>query len=289
MTFIDRGKGSPLVLIPGIQGRWEYLEPAIDALAESFRVLTFPLSGEQGCEAAVDSTIGMDNDMHQAEVVLDRLGIRRATICGISFGGLPAIRFAAMHPERTSALVLVSTPGPGWRLRPRHRFYARWPRLFGPLFLAESPFRLRAELVAALPTLGARWRFARWQLGTLIRAPLSLGRMATRAALMSSVDLVDDCARITAPTLVVAGEHELDRVLRVEGTPAYVKLISGARSVVLERTGHLGSVTRPEAFASIVGDFLRHPCGAGVRACDRERKAEALRHTSDAATLDASL
>ena len=263
MALIDLGNGPPLVLIPGIQGRWEYLEPAIDALAELFRVLTFPLSGEQGCEATVDSTIGIDNDAHQVEAVLDRLGIRRATICGISFGGLPAIRFAAMHPERTSALVLVSTPGPGWRLRPRHCFYARWPRLFGPLFLAESPFRLRAELAAALPTLRGRWRFARWQLGTLIRAPLSLGRMATRASLMTSVDLLDDCVRVTAPTLVVAGEQALDRVLRVEGTPAYVKLISGARSVVLERTGHLGSVTRPELFASIVCDFLDRSGRAG--------------------------
>ena len=254
--IIDIGNGSPLVLIPGIQGRWEYLQPAIDALAESFRVMTFPLCGEPGREGSVDSALGIDDDAHLVEAVLDHLGIRQATICGISFGGLPAIRFAAMHPERTSALVLVSTPGPGWRPRPRHRLYARWPRLLGPLFLAESPFRLRAELVAALPTWNARWRFARWQLGTLIRAPLSLERMATRAALMSSVDLSNDCARITAPTLVVAGQHDLDRVLRVEGTPAYVKLIAGARFVVLERTGHLGSVTRPDAFASIVYEFV---------------------------------
>ena len=33
MDIIDRGSGPPLVLIPGLQGRWEYLRPAVDALS----------------------------------------------------------------------------------------------------------------------------------------------------------------------------------------------------------------------------------------------------------------
>ena len=30
--MIDGNSDSPLVLIPGIQGRWEWMEPAVDAL-----------------------------------------------------------------------------------------------------------------------------------------------------------------------------------------------------------------------------------------------------------------
>ena len=40
MTIVDRGRGLPVVLIPGVQGRWEYLRPAVDALAGICRVLT---------------------------------------------------------------------------------------------------------------------------------------------------------------------------------------------------------------------------------------------------------
>ncbi|PYR01316.1 MAG: alpha/beta hydrolase, partial [Acidobacteria bacterium] len=36
MQIIEYGGGDPLVLIPGIQGRWEYMRPAIEALAASF-------------------------------------------------------------------------------------------------------------------------------------------------------------------------------------------------------------------------------------------------------------
>jgi len=253
--LIDIGQGPPLVLIPGIQGRWEYMRPAVDALATSFRTLTFPLCGERGATSPVPE-LGLDNYVRQVTDALDRAKVERATICGISFGGLPAIRFAARHPERTSSLILASVPGANWRLRPRHRLYARAPWLFGPLFLAESPFRLHAELRSAFPQAGERWRFLRWQLGSLVRAPLSPARMAERAALISNADLLDDCAKVVAPTLIVTGERGLDRVVQVDATMAYLKLIAGARHATLAGTGHLGSITRPESFATLVREFV---------------------------------
>jgi pimeloyl-ACP methyl ester carboxylesterase len=256
MGLIDIGKGPPLVLIPGIQGRWEYVRPAIDALAASFRTLTFPLCGERGCDTPAGPEAGLGNYVRQVTAALDRAEIERAAICGISFGGLPAIRFAAQHPERTSALILASVPGTNWRLRPRHQIYARAPWLFGPLFLAESPFRLHSELQSAFPSSSARLRFVRWQLGNLVRFPLSTTRMAGRAALITSADLLDDCARITAPTLVVTGERDLDRVVRVDATMGYLQLIAGSRHATIERTGHLGSITRPDVFATLVREFV---------------------------------
>ncbi|MEO8258530.1 MAG: alpha/beta hydrolase [Acidobacteriota bacterium] len=271
MVVIDTGNGPPLVLVPGIQGRWEYVRPALDALAASFRTLTFPLCGERGAGGSADPDRGLDPYVQQIAGALDRAGIARAVICGISFGGLPAIRFAAQYPHRTSALILASVPGPSWQLRPRHRFYARAPWLFGPLFLAESPFRLSGELRSAFPNAAARRRFLGWQLGTLARAPLSPARMAGRAALIASARLSDDCARITAPTLIVTGEQHLDRVVPVDGTREYLQLIAGAQQTTLEHSGHLGSITRPELFATLVRDFAaagrqrqEGPAGAGA-------------------------
>ena len=40
MDIVDRGSGPPLVLIPGLQGRWEYARPTVDALSAFFRVIT---------------------------------------------------------------------------------------------------------------------------------------------------------------------------------------------------------------------------------------------------------
>src|SRR5438874_403911 len=150
MYVIEHGQGSPLVLVPGIQGRWEYMRPAIEALAASFRVITFPLCGEPDSKRDVDPAMGLDNYAAQILTVLDASGIERATICGVSFGGLVALRFGACHRDRVAALVLASTPAPVWRLRRRHQVYVRVPWMFGPVFLAEAPWRLRAEIRAAM-------------------------------------------------------------------------------------------------------------------------------------------
>jgi hypothetical protein len=70
------------------------------------------------------------------------------------------------------------------------------------------------------------------------------------------MDVGPDCHRITAPTLIVTGEPGLDHVVPVEGSSEYVRRIANARAVVLERTGHLGSITRPEAFTDVLREFI---------------------------------
>jgi len=244
MEFVDRGSGPPLVLIPGLQGRWEYLRPAVDALSQSFRVLTFSLPSSD-----------LDGYAGQIAAMMTAAQVERATICGVSFGGLVAVRFAASYPARCAALILASTPKPRLRLRQRHQLYLRAPWIFGPIFLAETPFRLNPEICAAIPDATARRRFSMRSLRTALSAPVSLTQMAARARMISMEDVTPDCTRITAPTLVVTGEAHLDHVVPVEGSSEYLRLIPNARGAVLERTGHLGSITRPDAFAGLVRAF----------------------------------
>jgi pimeloyl-ACP methyl ester carboxylesterase len=257
IATVERGAGPPLVLIPGIQGRWEYARPTVEALAAQFRVVTFSLGGRSKSGRGI-----FGSEVDRLAAVLDAQHIERAVLCGISYGGLVATRFAAIRPERTAALVLASTPGPEWHLRPRHLFYARWPWLFGPLFLFETPFRLRAELAAALPRRHERRAFMTWQVRTILSAPVSLLEMAARARELPLPDIQSDCARVIAPTLIVTGEQELDRVVPASGTASYVRLIPGARHVVLERTGHQGTITRPAVFADMVHAFVRQAAEA---------------------------
>jgi len=238
-------KRTPLVLVPGIQGRWEYMRPAVEALSAHFDVITFSLRGDR-----------LDDYVDQVRRGLDDREIDRAVICGVSFGGIVALRFAALYPERTRALVMVSTPGPGWHLRPRHDFYARWPRVFGPLFLAESPWRLRKELRATFANRRDRRSYKSRVLRTFLSAPVSLRSMAARARMIEGASVGDDCARVTAPTLIVTGEPRLDRVVPVDGSSEYTRLIRGAKATTIERTGHLGTVTRSDVFARLVRAFV---------------------------------
>ena len=256
--MIVKGTGQPLVLIPALQGRWEYMRPAVDALSASFRVLTFSLDDADASRdrSAEAEGRGLDQYADYVASLLSHASAERAIACGVSFGGLVAVRFAARFPARCEALILASTPRPVLRLRPRHQVYLRAPWIFGPIFIAETPWRLRPEIRTAIPDAKERRRFSFRSLQTALGAPVSLSRMAARARMITTEDVAPDCARIAAPTLVVTGEPHLDHVVPVEGSSEYVRLIPDARAVVLERTGHLGTVTRPDAFAAIVRGFI---------------------------------
>jgi pimeloyl-ACP methyl ester carboxylesterase len=274
MEISEFGSGPALVLLPGLDGRREFVRPAADALARSFRVLALSLCGEPGSGERFDPALGFENYTRQVLSVLDRLRLDRAIVCGISFGGRAAIRFAAVHPDRTAALIVASTPGPNFHLRPRHRLYLRTPYLFGPLFFVESPQRLRPELAATFPDLQRRLRFTRQQLARFLSAPLSPSRMAARARLVDATSVEADCASISAPTLIVTGEPALDRVVNVADTSTYTARIAGSQHRILATTGHLGPITRPDAFAAIVRDFV-DSCGSHMTAGRQSDRATA--------------
>ncbi|HEX5070634.1 MAG TPA: alpha/beta hydrolase, partial [Vicinamibacterales bacterium] len=147
MNLIDQGRGAPVLLIPGIQGRWEWMKPTVQALAAQCRVLTFSLADEPSAGADLGAT-GFDGYVAQVRQALDQARLERAVICGMSYGGLIAAALAARHPERVSGLVLASALPPSWQLNDRARFYLRAPRLLAPFFCLAS-VRLYPEIAAA--------------------------------------------------------------------------------------------------------------------------------------------
>lgn len=260
MTIVDAGAGSPLVLIPGVQGRWEWMRPAVDALAAHMRVLTFSLADEPTAHARFDPHDGIGSYVEQVREALDEAGIERAAICGVSFGGLVAAAFAARYPARTTSLVLVSALPPSWTPDSRIRFFLRAPRLLSPLFVAGS-VRLFPEIAAASGGVGPGLRPAirhGWNALTHLFSP---SRMAGRARMVAGLDLTG-LAQCDQPTLVITGEPALERVVPVASTLEYARLCPQARVVTLGRTGHLGSITRPDAFAALVVPFVQQAANA---------------------------
>jgi pimeloyl-ACP methyl ester carboxylesterase len=254
MEIIDVGSGPPIVVIPGIQGRWEWMKPGIDALARECRVITFSLAND-----AADFSAYVD----QVAEAMDARGLERAAICGVSYGGLIATAFAARYPERTAGLLLVSALPPSWRPDRRVRFYLRAPRLLSPLFCIAS-VRMYREIAAAHDSVAAGVTAALrhgWNAATHMFSP---GSMARRVHMLAGLDLDADLSRIDGPVLVVTGDEGLDCVVPVRLTREYLTLFPHARVQMIRRTGHLGLLTRPAEFTRIVAPFVAEAAGAAA-------------------------
>jgi pimeloyl-ACP methyl ester carboxylesterase len=74
--------------------------------------------------------------------------------------------------------------------------------------------------------------------------------------LAESVQLDRPLTDVHVPTLVVTGDDGLDSVVPVPMTEEYMRIWPHAERVTLARTGHIGLVTRPDAFAAAVGSFV---------------------------------
>jgi 3-oxoadipate enol-lactonase len=251
-----QGSGPPLVVIPGVQGRWEWFRPGLDALSKYCRTVSYSLCGDSGSGARFAPADGFDNFVRQLDGIFERCQIARAALCGVSYGGFIAVRYAAVRPDRVSAVVLASAPSPGWTPNTRQQRYLASPWRSAPSFILTSPGRLFPEIHAAYDTWPQRIGFAAAHAARAAFHPLIPSRVAQRVAVQQSTDMTADCQAVRAPALVIAGEPDLDRVVPVSATRRYADLIPNARFVTLERTGHLGIVTRPRRFAELVGEFV---------------------------------
>ena len=92
--MVDVGAGAPLVLIPGIQGRWEWMRPSVDALARDNRVNRVLSAGRTWCRQSVRCTRNV-----RSVRPVSRRSARRPRRGGgdsvrVSYGGLIALRYA---------------------------------------------------------------------------------------------------------------------------------------------------------------------------------------------------
>ena len=254
MNVIDRGTGTPVVLVPGIQGRWEWMQPAVDALSRHCRVITFSLADEPTSGAFFDEASGFDCYVRQVNDALAAAAVSSAIICGISYGGLIAAAFGARHPERTRGVIVVSAIPPSWTPDARVRFLMRAPRVLSPVFCINS-LRLFGEMVAAREGVVSALSFAVRHLAAVVRHPFSPVLMSRRVRLLDGNTLEAELAHLRVPALVVTGQAELDRVVPVSLTRDYLRLWPHAGGTAIARSGHLGSITRPEEFAELVVRF----------------------------------
>lgn len=96
-----------VVLIHGTGGSVSWWDPVLPALADRY-VVRVDLLGH-GRSAKPDSGYGMAEQGHRVGAVLDRLGVRHATVVGHSTGGYVATELATQRRDLVTAIGLIGT------------------------------------------------------------------------------------------------------------------------------------------------------------------------------------
>jgi pimeloyl-ACP methyl ester carboxylesterase len=237
MYYEVHGEGSPLVLLHGgmltIDLNFAGLIPT---LAGRHQVIGVELQGH-GRTADIEREITPAALASDVVGLLDELGIGRAHVLGHSMGAAVVLELAVRHPDRVRSIVPISAS-----VRPD----GMHEDLTDPAKQATS---------TRMPT---PQDFTEFRDAYLRLSPHPEHFDDFLAALSSSnADLQgwsdDELAGITAPALLVMGDHDF---VTVDHAALMQRLIPGARLAILPGTTHMQVTRRADYLLPMLADFL---------------------------------
>jgi pimeloyl-ACP methyl ester carboxylesterase len=216
-----------------------------ERLASFSRLVTFDKRG-MGLSERVEAGT-MEDRMDDVRAILDAIGSERAHIMGVSEGGLLAELFAASHPHRSQALILV-----GAEVREENDDEWRWGdgtrEWFEDMMSDWSDWGEGAGIEHLAPSLAgdpaARELFGRLQL--MAGNPRTI-EAHMRVAFGSDMRPIVQTIRV--PTLVI--HRRDDRAVHVNQGRYLAEHIPGAKYVELAGVDHLPWVGADDILAEI--------------------------------------
>jgi 3-oxoadipate enol-lactonase len=221
-------------------------EAVADSLAREFALLLYDNRGH-GLSDLGSTPYRIEDFAADLAALLEHLSIGRATICGLSVGGLIAQGLYAAAPEKVRALILCDT---AVRVGSDQMWNARIDavHLSGLAPIADTILRLWFTDGYRTPE---NPDFAGYR-NMLVGTPVA-GYVATCEALREA-DFTVIAAGITVPTLCVVGEF--DGATPPALVAATAKLIPGAEFTQIPGAGHLPCIEQPALLVEAITDFL---------------------------------
>jgi pimeloyl-ACP methyl ester carboxylesterase len=247
---LGEGPGDPVFLLHAFPLNGRMFEPQLEVLSEERRVVApdYPGFGR------TPRTPAQPDVRYYAEGVrrlLDRLGIERVVLGGVSMGGYVAFGCLRLFPERVSGLILSNTrPEPdSEEMRENRKNMARRVAEEGVEVLIE----LQMERLLARDTLENDEAVVE-KVRAMIFESSPNGVVAALGAMRDRPDSTPLLESIEVPTLVIGGEE--DGISSPEVMGAMAEKIPNSRHVTLARAGHLSNLETPEGFNAALKEFL---------------------------------
>lgn len=215
------GEGEPLLLIHGNGGSIGWLAAQIDFFKTHRRVIVMD-SRDQGRSSDSTGTLTYEKMADDQVALLDHLKIDQADVLGWSDGGIEALLMGIRHPERVGKLVAMAA-----NLNPR-TLYPEMDKLLN-------------DLVASTPADAMKTAAERRQ-----------ARVTNLMLTEPNIDLAM-LRNVTAPTLVLSGDHDL---VRLDHTIAIYEALPNAELVVFPGSTHMVPFDDPQMFNATVERFL---------------------------------
>ena len=248
LAYEMRGRGPTVVLIHGGLVDSRLWDDQFREFAKHYRVIRYDLRGF-GKSAPKIAPFSHIEDLY---ALLKFLKVEKASLVGLSLGGMIAVDFALEHPEMVDSLVLTSSGLRGYQGPPNEKSRAVYKAA------AEQGTAKAIELWLEHPFFVTGQKIPRYE--QRVRAMLadnvqSWGPESVKIPwTWPTAPSIDRLGAVRAPTLIVVGDQDAPTILAI--ADVLKDKIPNSRKVVIGGTSHHLNMEKPKEFNKIVMGFL---------------------------------
>jgi len=246
--YTDEGEpnGAPVVFSNSLGTDFRLWDQVLPYLPKGLRLIRYDTRGH-GLTSAPEGDYYMGDLVKDAAALLDHLGVKNCIFVGLSIGGMIAQGLAAERLDLVRGMVLSNTAAKIGNTAMWHdRMQAVRDGGIKSLEAATLERWLAARWRRENPATLAGWRHM------LCRTPVA-GYLGCCAAI-AETDLFESTARLSLPTLAIAGSE--DGSTPPDLVRETADLIKGARFHLIRGAAHLPCVEKPEEYAAVLTSFL---------------------------------
>lgn len=236
-------------------------------LRDRYHVVALDQRGHGDTGWTPDDQLDRDNGdlmLEDTKAFIDHLGYEHLTLCGMSMGGMNAIRYAARYPEKLDALVIVDiapvTMSIGLvemeQFRQDTETMSRFEDFleravhFNP---QRKPAHLKYSLLHSLKPVDDGWTWKQDHRRRLVPEGMT-EEQQKEARMVRSEELWADVKAIQTPTLLLRGS--ISKILSEENADAMAEAMDDCTHVVIEGAGHSVQGDQPAAMAAAIDAYL---------------------------------
>ena len=258
------GAGAPIVFSHGLLWNTTLFAPQIAALKDQYRCIAYDHRGQGRSADDASHAIGMETVTDDAAALIEALGLGPVHFCGLSMGGIVAMRLAISRPDLIRSLVLLDTTADPEPYKLKYKMMNVIARYFGLGVVSKAILPALHGKTALKDPARADER-VEWQ-----QQLASNRRSIWRAVngVLERKSIYGELQKIAVPTLVAVGDEDV-------GTPPAMAeriagAIAGAKLIVVPGAGHGSTLEQPAIVTAAIGAFL-------------DAQAQAVSHSAAAA------
>ncbi len=244
LYFEVYGTGEPLLMVHGNGGSIADMAAQIEHFRRRYRVIAMD-SRDQGKSADSPDKITYEKMTDDLAALIDHLKLGPVNVLGWSDGGIEGLLLGIRHPQKVKKIVAMAA-----NLNPSEQ--AIYPEVL-------SMVKSMADAIPAEARQTPQGRRELKVIGMMLEEP----HIELKAL-----------AGIAAPTLVIAGDHDL---IRDDHTIAIYQQIPNSQLAILPNATHMVPYDDPATFNAVVERFLRTAFVKKDRMADTLKSFEKLR------------